>query len=465
MRGPAAAGARRSLSITAAEPALLQLSGTSLPEACPAPDPRPAPAAASRPHAGRGTTATPDRVGEVVRRIDRTTDEKLLEIVAAIDRMPERGEADALIAPFRPRLARLQPTRPTRLQRLLYAPLDMVITDTGSWTPDRPAVPRAALQALTGIVRRSLGAQFDDMQATVAATGQTPARAEALGRRLWPVAGRLLLASACPPDWSAATGLAPDDFPTIRDGVGQLLQRAVELNALVAGCGPPLQPTAEHIRTALDELAYGGAAGFRLAVVVLLRRCPRRQDLAAHALSTGRHSDAVESAAMSGTLYALQTAVSHQQREAAMQDRYAANDVDPPSPRELTAEVEDAAALLRGMEVMTALRPRSRMQREVSRTRPVLQAACLERFRFCVDHALLEPLAARLDGGGHGFGTLVATAAELATLCEALGQLGDRYGPERVLHDAAGQVHRLLEAGAVPAARPLLALLSTRPAP
>jgi hypothetical protein len=46
-------------------------------------------------------------------------DDELTRVVAMIDKLAERGAADAVLSPLRPRLARVRPARPTHLTRLL----------------------------------------------------------------------------------------------------------------------------------------------------------------------------------------------------------------------------------------------------------------------------------------------------------------------------------------------------------
>ena len=55
------------------------------------------------------------RLGEIRslnRHLVSAQDVKILKVVAMVDALPARGDADSLIAPLRPRLAQLRPRRP-----------------------------------------------------------------------------------------------------------------------------------------------------------------------------------------------------------------------------------------------------------------------------------------------------------------------------------------------------------------
>jgi len=54
-------------------------------------------------------------------------DDQIARVVALVDALPERGTADELIAPLRPRLQQLRPKRMVGFARLLFTPLDPLI--------------------------------------------------------------------------------------------------------------------------------------------------------------------------------------------------------------------------------------------------------------------------------------------------------------------------------------------------
>ncbi|MGI4976837.1 MAG: hypothetical protein ACRYG6_07830 [Janthinobacterium lividum] len=320
---------------------------------------------------------------------------------------------------------------PARLDRLVFAPLRGVVVERAEWRPGQPAVPAAALPPLLAIVREGIGDQFAVW--STSGQGRPQGAAPPLGARLWPAAAKLLRAAPCPALWSATTGLAPEDFETVRTPVAQLLAHAAIIETFVAQCEPSRPPPEpRHIRTLLDEIARGGAPGFRLALVILLRRCPRLEQLAAMALSTARGDDGIEDAAYSGATYVLDAVVTHHQRAAA-----APAAAGPGRARALAAEIAEAARVTRCVEAMAALRPLSRLHREVGRKRVILQTVCLDRFEELVAAMLLEPLAAGQAESAVGFAGLRKVAWELGETCDALRLLGDRHGTERAIQRTA----------------------------
>src|ERR1700682_2240745 len=87
-------------------------------------------------------------IREVARSLAVARDEQILQVVAMVDAMPNRGAADQLIAPLRGRLALLRPPRPLRFARLLFLPLDPLIVPAGRWRPEQNTIPRNAIPSL-----------------------------------------------------------------------------------------------------------------------------------------------------------------------------------------------------------------------------------------------------------------------------------------------------------------------------
>ena len=54
-------------------------------------------------------------------------DEKILRIVALLDRSSAPAGAQAILDPLRPRLAALRPSRPLRFERLLFMPFGSLV--------------------------------------------------------------------------------------------------------------------------------------------------------------------------------------------------------------------------------------------------------------------------------------------------------------------------------------------------
>ena len=69
-------------------------------------------------------SAEHSHVSAVGGRLAEASDSRLLEAVAFLDRLSERGAADRLLDPVRPRLATLRPPRPATLERVLVLPFE-----------------------------------------------------------------------------------------------------------------------------------------------------------------------------------------------------------------------------------------------------------------------------------------------------------------------------------------------------
>lgn len=160
-------------------------------------------------------------------------DRQILKVVAMVDKLPVRGDADQFIAPLRQRLAALRPARPVNFTRLLFMPLDPVIVAPANWKRDALAVPRSALLPLSNQVRAALGADTAALDLRIAPlTSGQGAELRAIGAVLWPRAVAVLSASQPPEDWAAATGLQSADYRAIADHVTAALGSSGGIEAL-----------------------------------------------------------------------------------------------------------------------------------------------------------------------------------------------------------------------------------------
>ena len=172
---------------------------------------------------------------DLTRRLAQARDDKMAMVVALVDALPNRGEADALIAPLRPRLAQLPPSRPMTLTRLMFRPLDPVIVSGPRWHPDLPAVPRTALTCLGAAAASGLGGAGEQVQAILGGIAPGDVQgADRAGAILWPAAAAALDDLPLPSDWSATTGLPPGCFPPVCANVAAVLHQATRLHQLGA---------------------------------------------------------------------------------------------------------------------------------------------------------------------------------------------------------------------------------------
>lgn len=208
-------------------------------------------------------------VTEVQRKLRGAADEQLAQVVALVDAMPDRGAADALIAPLRARLAAIEPTRPMSITRLLFRPLNPVITPGPRWRPGTPAVPRTALSVIGHAVVERLGPVAASVQARIAGRdGKEHAVANQIGASLWPLAATVLARLPIPAEWGLATGLPDACYPEIRANIAAVLHQAVPLVQRIrdAGASDPT-PVVNDILQA-THAAHPGGFGIVLAILL-----------------------------------------------------------------------------------------------------------------------------------------------------------------------------------------------------
>jgi hypothetical protein len=86
--------------------------------------------------------------GSALRNIQRelivAQDDQITSVLAIVDNLAVRGEADNLIAPLRGRLAKLRPRRKLSMSRLLFMPLAPLFVAGPSWSAGSPSIPRSA---------------------------------------------------------------------------------------------------------------------------------------------------------------------------------------------------------------------------------------------------------------------------------------------------------------------------------
>jgi hypothetical protein len=211
-------------------------------------------------------------------------DAAVARVVAMLDGLADRGEADAVLESVRPRLRRLRPPRPLRLARLLVMPLEGALVPPGGWRGLPHEMPRSAIGPVVAAVETALRGLTEQIAA--AALGRNTADAALigeLGARLWPAAGAVDL-PVPPPRW-VATGLPLGAAPPVLALCGALWRHGTALWAAreAAGEGPP----EAALRAALAPLAAEGAAPLTAAMVMLLRHAaePGRVAAMATALS------------------------------------------------------------------------------------------------------------------------------------------------------------------------------------
>jgi hypothetical protein len=211
----------------------------------------------------------------LTRQIMEAGDPRIMRIVATVDAMTDRGPADQLIAPIRPRLATLRPPHPLRLFRLTFHPLDRLIVPAARWRPGQQGIPRTALMPMAEHVRLAMGAEAIAIEAEIA--GRTTAETGLIarvGRSLWPAAARALADMAIPETWDR-TELGEAAYRSLASIVATLLTEVPALDTLCSETATGvLPPSAETVTALLGRVAKMNQAALPMMITLLLDRLP-----------------------------------------------------------------------------------------------------------------------------------------------------------------------------------------------
>ena len=342
------------------------------------------------------------------------SDEQLGRVVAIVDALSSRGPADALLDPVRPRLAKLRPSRPPTLTRILFLPLDPAIVPAPQWRAGTAAVPRSALGLLGQAMLAELGALRAELEQEAAECPADTASWREVGRRLWPAAAEVLAGAAAPATWTEQTGLPAALWSELRDGIGAVLVRAVQIEAALRA--PDSEPAAKGI-----ILGAAGCSAFATALIVriLLARHPRPAGLAL-AITSVREPP-VRAAAEQAIAAALGAVPDALERLGTTGSAVAA------------AQATQLAALLDAVDSPTR---RTRVQA----LRLEAMQACQDRLETCLRQDLLAALPADTSADDATLSGMEAAARDARALHGAARQLGGGSRLEQILRDCAASI-------------------------
>ena len=262
--------------------------------------------------------------------------ERLERIVAMLDALPERGEADRVLDAARVRLRALRLLRPLNFTRVLFMPLDGAIVAPGNWRPGEGRLPRTALTPLATMVEASLGERADSIVASLLHVPRGDATTfVAQAQEIWNEGARVLAAAkAAPAGWRDA-GLRSEDFRSIAQLCAAVLAFGGEIQrAVTEGEGGPPETLA---RAALKGPAEAGSQPLSAALATLLRTAKRPGALSAIAASLSPGTVPVVDAALEQALSAQMVDV-----------RGTSPDVLPERIEAFCALLDDAAAATSG---------------------------------------------------------------------------------------------------------------------
>ncbi|HTZ69280.1 MAG TPA: hypothetical protein VMB71_01390 [Acetobacteraceae bacterium] len=207
------------------------------------------------------------------RALAEAGDAQVLGVLRYVDALPNPGEADALLAPLRPRLRHLRPPRPLRFARVLFTPLDPVIVSPAGWQAGAPLVPRSAIHPIATQVRQALPERYDEIQAVLGDDTLAEAvRLRTAGRKLWPDAARVLRSSPVPAEWRA-TGLPLGEYRLLADAIAICLDAAAVFDELD---DPAIadDEVEKRLATLMREGEKQGAAAWGMVRALAMQRFP-----------------------------------------------------------------------------------------------------------------------------------------------------------------------------------------------
>jgi hypothetical protein len=365
----------------------------------------------------------------LARDIAGARDPQIMRIVAMVDALIERGPADALIAPLRQRLRKLQPPRKLRFGRLLFHPLDPLIVPAARWRPGQTTIPRTALITMAEHVRLTMGSEADAIETRIA--GHTGADADLiarLGKSLWPAAARILREARLPETWPT-TGLGEAVYRPLADAAATLLDQAASLDGLCAGTANGLlPPRPEAIGAMLSNALAANPAALPMLITLLLVRLP-----AAASLLSPAHPGPAATAMQAAMDQAADCVLRQLDEEQGTDARIA-----PGTLADAGAAVGQIATLLAQLDT-GALTPRRRAQLHAIRQR--LDAGCRARFASGMQEELLMPLGhLGIPPGPAAIAKLESAARGLRVLQTEGRTVGSGATYDRLLTEAADAI-------------------------
>jgi hypothetical protein len=221
------------------------------------------------------TRSSNPAIREVTRGLFAARDEQILQVVAMVDAMPNRGPADQLIAPLRGRLAHLRPPRPLRFARLLFMPLDPLIVPAARWRVAQPTIPRTAIPPLAAALEADLGAAGRTIAAMIEGrTTEDIEVVEAAGELLWNQAAQALLDAKVPAGWDI-TGLGLQVHQPLTKRISALLFHAAQLRRMMANAAEGLvPPEANVVQAIVEDVIRREPEAQPMIIALLLARIP-----------------------------------------------------------------------------------------------------------------------------------------------------------------------------------------------
>jgi len=164
--------------------------------------------------AGGGMNPDPRILRELQHAARQATDGQLVRLANTLDDLPQRAIAEGVMDAVRPRLRHLRPARPLTLARLLFLPLDPLLSAPREWRPGQGLVPRSAILPIAEHLRVVEAALVAVLEPRIAGAKLTDSvLAAEQGALLWPAAAKALPPK--PPEGWEEAGLPAQHFAEV----------------------------------------------------------------------------------------------------------------------------------------------------------------------------------------------------------------------------------------------------------
>jgi hypothetical protein len=329
-------------------------------------------------------------------------DEKIHRVLEIVDSLGLRGEADAVIAPIRARLAKLRPKRTLNCARLLFTPFDPLMVSPADWIPGSSTIPRTALTALARQVQAKLATEYTDLDLASATyrCSDDLVSILAAGRKVWPRAAEILRCPmAVPSDWRDETGLRDQDFTALRTALQALLPLAAPLLQIAVDARDGRNPEPEQLLEMLEATAQAGAQVTTMFVAMGLHWLPCTGMFIKVA---DRFVGGLANPAVAATIdNAVEVVLSGIERSSLFGARLAS----------AAGEIRRVAVLMEDLVTCSANKP-SRRNR-IEQVRQDVDTACRESFGAEINDLFLEPCAGIATADGAAIDAFEDTARTL----------------------------------------------------
>ena len=337
------------------------------------------------------TRSTNPAIREVNRDLAAAQDTQILRAVAMVDAMPDRGQADQLVAPLRARLARLRPPRPLRFARLLFLPMDPLIVSPARWRISDATIPRTVIPVIAATLRQAMpDAEAVERLIRGRITAETDV-VEHAGGMLWSRAATLLQTPPPPIGWDA-TGLALTAYLPLARRIGAMLSQADRLSRLANDAARGLSPPdIRLIQSMIAAATTFESPAQSMLIALLLSRVPEAAPVLARvATSLGPRGEALLRESWDDASGLL---VDQLERPGAAEDQLGGADLT-----DASATARRLILLIAALETDTI--PPARRDR-LGQIRRRVAASCEALFTERMTAALLEPLRAGCPDPAH----------------------------------------------------------------